>query len=105
MKVELLSHGEYDHLFIPVICFMETTHLSVHRFNLLVVFLMSNKVLPNHFSAVGKNIDQSNRVFKTLKIYIWINFSLSKGDWLWKSTQLENYTKLLCKGIVKDYLN
>ena len=36
---------------------------------------MSNKVHPHHFSAVEKilTIQQS---FKTLKIYIWINFSL-----------------------------
>ena len=30
--VELLSYGEYNHLFISVICFLKTTHLSVHRF-------------------------------------------------------------------------
>ena len=104
MKVESLSHGEYNHLFISVICFMETTHLSVHRFNSLVVFLMSNKVHPNHFSAVGKNIDRSNRIFKTLKIYIWINFSLRIPCWAidyeraqnWKITR-SFYAKVLLR--------
>ena len=28
-----------------------------------------------------KNIDHSNRVFKTLKIYVWINFSLRNPCW------------------------
>ena len=51
---ELLSYGEYNHLFISLICFLKTTHLSVHRVKLLVVFLMSNKVYPNHFSAIEK---------------------------------------------------
>ena len=91
MKVELLSHGEYNHLFISVICCMETTHLSVHRFNSLVVFLMSNKVHPNHFSAVGKNIDRSNRIFKTLKMYIWINFSLRIPCWAIDYERAQNW--------------
>ena len=51
---ELLSYGEYNNLFTSLICFLKTTHLSVHRFNSLVVFLMSNKVYPNHFSAIEK---------------------------------------------------
>ena len=51
---EFLSYGEYNHLFISVICFLKTTHLSVYRFNSLVVFLMSNRVYPNHFSAIEK---------------------------------------------------
>ena len=35
---ELLSFGAYNHLFISVICFLKTTHLSVHRFNSLIFF-------------------------------------------------------------------
>ena len=78
--------------------------LSVHRFNSLVVFLMSNKVHPNHFSAVGKNIDRSNRIFKTLKMYIWINFSLRIPCWAidyeraqnWKITR-SFYAKVLLR--------
>ena len=35
---ELLSYGEYNQLFISVICFLKTTHLSVHRLNSLIFF-------------------------------------------------------------------
>ena len=51
---EFLSYGEYNHLFISLIFFLKTSNLSVHRVELLVVFLMSNKVYPNHFSAIEK---------------------------------------------------
>ena len=35
---ELLSYGEYNQLFTSVICFLKTTHLSVHRLNSLIFF-------------------------------------------------------------------
>ena len=35
---KLLSYGAYNHRFISVICFLKTTHLSVHRFNSLIFF-------------------------------------------------------------------
>ena len=35
---KLLSYGAHNHRFISVICFLKTTHLSVHRFNSLIVF-------------------------------------------------------------------
>ena len=55
--------------------FLKTTHLSVHRFNSLFFFSHVD-VHPHHFFPVAKNIDHGNRVLKTLKRYIWINFSL-----------------------------
>ena len=52
-----------------------------------------------------KNTDHSNRVLKTLK-NIYLDKVQSKKslpwDWLWKSTKLENCTKPLCKGFVKN---
>ena len=73
---ELLSYGAYNHLFISVICFLKTTHLSVHRFNSLFFFSYRIKSTRIIFLLLKKNIDHGNRVLKTLKIYIWINFSL-----------------------------
>ena len=54
---ELLSYGEYNHHFIYVICFLKTTHLSVHRLNSLIffscwinsthiIFLLLKKLIP-----------------------------------------------------------
>ena len=31
--LELLSYGEYNHIYISVICFLKTTHLSVIVFS------------------------------------------------------------------------
>ena len=65
----LLSYGEHSHLFISVVCFLKTTHLSVHRFNSLIFFscrIKSNQII----FLLLKNIDHGNRVFKALKIYI-----------------------------------
>ena len=69
--VELLSYGEYNHLFIFVICFLKTTHLSVHRFQWLNFFFhYENIVHLHHFSAVEKYWSQQHWI-----IYNWINFS------------------------------
>ena len=65
----LLSYGEYSNLFISVVCFLKTTHLSVHRF--------SCRIKSTHIIfLLLKNTDHSNRVLSFWKIYIWINFSL-----------------------------
>ena len=100
----LLSYGEYSHLFISVVCFLKTTHLSVHRFNSLIFF--SCRIKSTHIIfLLLKNTDHSNRVLKTMK-NIYLNKFKSKEslpwDWLWKSTKLENCTKPLCKGFVKN---
>ena len=100
----LLNYGEYSHLFISVVCFLKTTHLSVHRFNSLIFF--SCRIKSTHIIfLLLKNTDHSNRVLKTLK-NIYLNKFQSKEslpwDWLWKSTKLENCTKPLCKGFVKN---
>ena len=34
--LELLSYGEYNQLFISVICFLKTTHLSASRFHAFI---------------------------------------------------------------------
>ena len=100
----LLNYGKYSHLFISVVCFLKTTHLSVHRFNSLIFF--SCRIKSTHIIfLLLKNTDHSNRVLKTLK-NIYLNKFQSKEslpwDWLWKSTKLENCKKPLCKGFVKN---
>ena len=71
---EFPSYG-YNDLFISVPCFLKTTRLSVHRFN-LVFFLVSSKVHPRHFSAVAKTLITATEFQKHWKMYICINFSL-----------------------------
>ena len=63
--VELLSYGEYNHLFISVVCFLKTTHLSVYRFEWLIFFSITKKSSTNIIFLPLKNIDHSNTVFKT----------------------------------------
>ena len=100
----LLSYGEYSHLFISVVCFVKTTHLSVHRFNSLIFF--SCRIKSTHIIfLLLKNTDHSNRVLKTMKNKYLNKFQSKESlpwDWLWKSTKLENCTKPLCKGFVKN---
>ena len=61
--IELLSYGEYNHLFISVACFVRTTNLSVHRFNLLIFFSCRTKSTRIIFLLL-KDIDYGNRVLK-----------------------------------------
>ena len=67
---ELLRYGESNHLFISVICFLETTHLSVHRFNSLIFSLVSDKVHPYHFSPVEENWSRQQS-FRNTEKYIF----------------------------------
>ena len=71
---ELLSYGEYNHIFISVICFVKTTHLSIvliHWFS----FLVSNKVHPHHFSA----------------------FEINCWSWSWATTSFSWVAMELCR--------
>ena len=52
--LELINYGEYNHRYTSVICFLKTTHLSVHRFYPLLFFLMANNFHPHNFSPVEK---------------------------------------------------
>ena len=68
--LELLSYGEYNHLFISVTCFLKKTHLSV--------IVVSNSFFFSHFQKKCPHIDYSNIVLKTMNDINLNNFSL--GD-------------------------
>ena len=62
--VELLSYGEYNHIFISVICFLKATNLSVHRFQWLT--LHYEKIVHLHyFSALEIYWSQQRRFENT----------------------------------------
>ena len=76
---ELLSYGEYNHLYISVTCFLKTTHLSVIVFShSFLVILISKKTSAYIIFQKLKNIDYSYIVLKTLNNINVKNFSL--GD-------------------------
>ena len=63
--LELPNYGEYNHLFTSVVCFLKTTHLSVHRFYSFNFF--SWRIIFPHTNFLQlKNIDHSIRVLKTI---------------------------------------
>ena len=73
---ELLSYGEYNHHFFYVICFLKTTHLSVHRLNSLIFFscwINSTHII---FLLLKKYWSQQQSFKNTEKVYIYIKFSL-----------------------------
>ena len=77
--LELLSYGEYNHLYISVTCFLKTTHLSVIVFShSFLVILISKKTSAYIIFQKLKNIDYSYIVLKTLNNINLNNFSL--GD-------------------------
>ena len=76
--LELLSYGEYYHIYISVTCFLKTTHLSVIVFSHSFFFLISKKMSTCIIFLKLKNIDYSNIVLKTLNNIDLNNFSL--GD-------------------------
>ena len=75
--LELLSYGEYNHLYFSVTCFPKTTHLSVIVFShSFFFFLISKKTSTYIIFQKLKNIDYSNIVLKTLNNINVNNFSL-----------------------------
>ena len=76
--LELLSYGEYNHVYFSVTCFLKTTHLSVIAFShSFFVSYFEENVRLHHFSEVEKYWLQLHR-FKTLNNINVNNFSL--GD-------------------------
>ena len=76
--LELLSYGEYNHVYFSVTCFLKTNHLSVIVFShSFVVSYFEKKIRLHHFSEVEKYWLQLHR-FKTLNNINVNNFSL--GD-------------------------
>ena len=65
--LELLSYGEYSHLFISVTCFLKTTQLFVIVLSYSYFFLISKKnVHLHHFSEVEKYWLQQHRFKNTM---------------------------------------
>ena len=76
--LELLSYGEYNHLYFSVTCFLKTTNLSVIVFShSFFVSYFEKNVRLHHFSEVEIYWLQLHR-FKTLNNINVNNFSL--GD-------------------------
>ena len=74
--LELLSYGEYDQLFISVICFLKRSRLPFHRFQFFIYFLSFRKTSTYIIFLLLNNNDHSDSVLKRWIIYTWINFSL-----------------------------
>ena len=60
--LELLSYGEYDQLFISVICFLKRTRLPFHRFQFFIYFLSFRKTSTYIIFLLLNNNDHSNSV-------------------------------------------
>ena len=102
--VELLSYGEYNHLFISVICFLKATNLSVHRFQWLIFFPLRKNQPPTSFFCSWNILITATPFWKHWIIYNWINFS----QWypccetnFGKTKNLKNSTTLLCKRFLR----
>ena len=68
--LELPNYDEYNHLFTSVVCFLKTTHLSVHRFYSFNFFSW-RIMFPQPTFLPLKNIDHSIRILKTINnIYL-----------------------------------
>ena len=68
--LELLSYGEYDQLFISVVCFWK------QLIYLLIVFMYSCRVKSTHtFFCCWKILITATEFYKFRIIYIWKNFS------------------------------
>ena len=102
--LELLSYGEYNHLYISVTCFLKKTHLSVIVFShSFLVILISKKTSAYIIFQKLKNIDYSYIVLKTLNNINLNNFSLVDPccEINFGKKKFENCTKLLCKSFLR----
>ena len=64
--VELLSYGEYNHLFISVICFLKKNSFICSLFLVIDFFSITKKSSTYIIFLLLKNIDHSNTGLKTL---------------------------------------
>ena len=105
--LELLSYGEYDQLFISVICFLKRTRLPFHRFQFFIYFLSFRKTSTYIIFLLLNNNDHSDSVLKRWIIYTWINFSLGYPCCeinFWRTKDLK-IAWSFCAKVFKDHLN
>ena len=105
--LELLSYGEYDQLFISVICFLKRTRLLFHRFQFFIYFLSFRKTSTYIIFLMLNNNDHSNSVLKHWIIYTWMNFSLGYPcrEINFGRTKNLKIAWSFCAKVFKDHLN